>query len=64
MAVAGTVGTWQVTFRNGVSRIMENWRGLTLAVEQQFGGADSKEKYEWLKDVTADFMLENGKYVL
>ena len=60
MAVGGTVGTWKTMFRDGVSVIMENWRGLRLAVEHQFGGPDSEEKYEWLKQVTVDFMLDNG----
>ena len=59
MAAEGT-DTWKVTFRDGVARIMENWRGLKLAVEQQFGGPDSEEKCQWLKEVTGDFMLDNG----
>lgn len=59
MAVAGS-GTWKETFRDGVIRIMDDWRGLKLAVEHHFGGPDSEEKQEWLKGVTADFMLDNG----
>ena len=65
MAVAGsTASTWKDTFRDGVVRIMDNWRGLQLAVEQQFGGPDSEEKHVWLKGVTADFMLNNGKLLV
>lgn len=62
MAVAGgsTASTWKETFKDGVVRIMDNWRGLQLAVEQQFGGPDSEEKHEWLMGVTGDFMLDNG----
>ena len=60
MAVGGTLSTWKVILKDGVGRIMDNWRGLQLAVEHQFGGPDSEEKYEWLKEVTSDFMLDNG----
>jgi len=62
MAVAGVASMWQVTFRDGVATIMDNWRALKLAVEHQFGGPDSEEKQEWLKEVTAGFMLDNGNY--
>lgn len=61
MAVGGTVSTWKEKFKDGVAVIMENWRGLKLAVEHRFGGPDSEEKHEWLKQVTADFMLTNGE---
>lgn len=54
------MNTWKITFKDGVAKIMDNWGGLGLAVEHQFGGPDSEEKHEWLKEVTADFMLDNG----
>ena len=60
MAVGGTVSTWKAMFKDGVGSIMEEWRGLKLAVEHRFGGPDSEEKYEWLKEVIGDFMLDNG----
>jgi len=52
---------WTETFREGVAEIMGQWKGLQMAVDHQFGGADSKEKGTWLMEVTGNFMLENGK---
>ena len=51
---------WTESFREGVAKIMGQWKGLQMAVDHQFGGLDSKEKGTWLMEVAGSFMLENG----
>ena len=48
-------------FREAVSVVFGEWRALQLAVEQQFGGPDSREKAQWLEAVTVDFLRDNGQ---
>ncbi|XP_065913393.1 pre-rRNA-processing protein TSR2 homolog isoform X2 [Dysidea avara] len=50
---------WTESFREGVAKIMGQWKGLQMAVDHQFGGLDSKEKGTWLMEVAGSFMLEN-----
>lgn len=47
-------------FREAVSVVFGEWRALQLAVEQQFGGPDSREKAQWLEAVTVDFLRDNA----
>ena len=44
------------TFEQAVSSIMRDWRALKIAVDHSLGGELSKEKAEWLVEVTCDFI--------
>ena len=49
---------------DSVRFILSNWTALQLAVEHGFGGADGREKAEWLVSVVDQVLRENGQYHL
>ena len=55
MAVQGNV------FCDAVRVVMREWSVLKLAVQQGFGGIDSKEKGNWMIDVVIQVLEENSK---
>ena len=54
MAAAGAL------FDQAVAVVLRSWSGLTMAVDNQFGGPLSQQKASWLETVTAQWMRENG----
>jgi len=49
-------------FSQAVLVVLKNWNALQIAVDNQFGGQFTREKAEWLRQVTADYFWENGTY--
>ena len=43
-------------FQQAVSAVISDWPALKIAVENSFGGVQSREKGEWLIEVMADFI--------
>lgn len=48
-------------FLEAVEATTRSWPALRMAVEQGFGGEQSREKAEWLPGAISSWMLENGK---
>jgi pre-rRNA-processing protein TSR2 len=46
-------------FTDVVSRILNSWSALHVAVDQGFGGIYSREKVAWLNEVVTKFFFEN-----
>lgn len=49
--------------RNGdlskaVNEVLGQWKALEIAVDNSFGGVDSREKGEWLKEVMTTFLIQ------
>lgn len=40
--------------------VFSRWSTLQMAVQNEWGGPDSKEKYEWLIDETIDLFSKRG----
>ena len=49
-------------FPEAVATILRTWGALQLAISEEFGGPDSKEKGAWLEEVTCEYFMENGKH--
>ena len=49
-------------FSQAVLVVLKKWNALQIAVDNQFGGQFTREKAEWLRQVTADYFWENGTY--
>lgn len=47
----------RMTLITALSQILTPWPALVMAVENSFGGADTREKAEWLKEVLSDYIL-------
>ena len=47
----------RVTLIAALNQIMTPWPAIMMAVENSFGGVDTREKAEWLKEVFADYIL-------
>ena len=64
LKMAGAVGKVKVPqiFMDGVSKVLKEWQALEIAVDNMFGGPLSREKALWMKEVTVDFMFNNGNY--
>ena len=43
-------------FRRAVAGVLTDWPALQIAVENSFGGVESREKAEWLVEVIAEFI--------
>lgn len=56
--VYGKVKPPQV-FVDAVSKVMREWQAIKIAVDNMFGGPLSKEKAQWMEEVTVDFMCNN-----
>jgi len=46
-------------FTDVVSRILNSWSALHVAVDQGFGGIYSREKALWMNEVVSNFFFEN-----
>jgi len=46
-------------FRTAITAIFKNWSALQLCVAHQGGGPQSKEKAEWMEEVTENWFHEN-----
>lgn len=44
----------KLAFQEGVGYILKSWTALKLAVEQDWGGIESREKREWMIEVIVD----------
>lgn len=53
-------------FRQAVACVLLDWPVLQIAVDNSFGGLFSKEKAEWLIEVTAEYIqqTEHGEYYI
>ena len=49
---------------DSVRFVLSNWAVLQLAVEHGFGGADSREKADWLVNVVNQVLRDNGQFVI
>ena len=47
-------------FGQAVGCVLAGWPALQIAVENSFGGVLSKEKAEWLVEVTSKFIQETS----
>ncbi|CAG5128911.1 unnamed protein product [Candidula unifasciata] len=50
----------QSMFGNAVSRVLNSWTALQLAVEHHFGGADSRAKADWMVVAIETWFKENA----
>lgn len=44
----------------GAQLVFSRWTALQMAVQYEWGGPDSQEKYEWLFDETIDLFSKRG----
>lgn len=65
MAGAGSVGVseGQQLLDRGVSLLVGGWHVLQVAVENSLGGPQSKEKAEWMVEVTTQYLTSNGEMI-
>lgn len=61
--VYGKVKPPQV-FVDAVSKVMREWQAIKIAVDNMFGGPLSKEKAQWMEEVTVDFMCNNSNLMI
>ena len=61
--MAGAVGVSeaQQLLDRGVSLLIGGWHVLQVAVDNSLGGPQSKEKAEWMVEVTKQYLTNNGK---
>lgn len=48
-------------FKEGINLIFDKWTSCRLAVENNWGGMNSKEKKKILVDAVSDFVIKNSK---
>ena len=51
-------------FYRAVAGVLQGWQALRISVDAGFGGSWGKEKGSWLEEVTAQFLCENGEWVI
>jgi len=51
----------KAAFTEGIHLALSTWTVLTLAVEEEFGGPDSREKAEWLVGVVISIFETSKK---
>ncbi|GME86634.1 hypothetical protein B5S28_g1219 [[Candida] boidinii] len=51
----------QANFELGVSMLIHKWDILTTAVENNWGGADSASKRDWISAIVIDLFTENNE---
>ena len=61
MAGAVAVSDAQQLLDRGVSLLIGGWHVLQVAVDNSLGGPQSKEKAEWMVEVTTQYLTNNGK---
>ena len=49
----------KLNLSNALSIILTPWPALVMAIENSFGGPDTRDKAEWLKEVVADYVMSN-----
>ncbi|KAI9244539.1 Pre-rRNA-processing protein TSR2-domain-containing protein [Sporodiniella umbellata] len=53
----------KLAFQEGVGYVLKSWTALKLAVEQDWGGIDSREKRDWMIEVIVDVFQKRGKSI-
>lgn len=64
MAASSTSnGQSRGVFQRAVAGVLTDWPALRIAVENSFGGVESREKAEWLVEVMTEFIAtdDGGK---
>lgn len=55
-----SAGTQKDLFAEAVSCVFREWQALRIIVDNMFGGPHTKEKAQWLEEVTTGFVSSNG----
>lgn len=46
---------------SAVAKMIREWHVIQVAVDNDFGGPQTKEKAQWLEEVTSQYLTDNGR---